>query len=369
MLRHLRKREKQRFLWIDAICINQNDNKEKACQVQLMGEIYQQAENVHVWLGEGNSQDRLLEVFALFRALAVIEDIPSTSSSDSWARRRFISVVDPVRLFVSDSTLHNAVGRFLSRPWFQRRWILQEVALGHDVVVRCGSYKCTWTWIVGGITALAANNFYGLVSQPQHRIALKQVLGLREGKGRILDLLWNFDSAQCSDSRDRLFALCGMAVDLIPCKPTNTSDLRHDIIVYPVNYSLDLSSTYNFFGRACVDAGLFYSLLQHVASFGSMTRIDPKTPTWVPDWSLPRSWEQRFKITCPNEDESVCIIKPFTGLGSVLSLNCRLYGPMRLIADTDETFASQFPRFLTHLSHLALLDLRLEETRAFSRIC
>lgn len=85
MLRHLRKREKQRFLWIDAICINQNDNKEKACQVQLMEEIYQQAENVHVWLGEGNSQDRLPEIFALFRALAVIEDIPPTSSSESWA--------------------------------------------------------------------------------------------------------------------------------------------------------------------------------------------------------------------------------------------------------------------------------------------
>lgn len=219
MLRHLRKREKQRFLWIDAICINQNDNKEKACQVQLMEEIYQQAENVHVWLGEGNSQDRLPEIFALFRALAVIEDIPPTSSSESWAWPRFVSIVDPARLFVNDSTLHNAFGRFLSRPWFQRRWILQEVALGHDIIVRCGSYKCTWTWIVGGINALAANNFYGLISQPQHRIALKQILGLREGKGRILDLLWGFDSAQCSDSRDRLFALCGMAVDLIPSKP------------------------------------------------------------------------------------------------------------------------------------------------------
>jgi len=358
MLQHLRKREKPRFLWIDAICINQNDNEEKAYQVQLMGEVYQQAEKVHVWLGEGNSQDRLPEVFALFRALAVIEDIPPPSSSQSWERVRLVSRVDPVLLVRSDSILQEAVGRFLLRPWFQRRWILQEVALGHDVVIRCGSYKCTWTWIVGGINAIATNSFYGLVPKSQHKIALKQVLGLREGKGRILDLLWSFDSAQCSDSRDRLFALCGMAVDLIPFKPKDTNNLKNDVIVYPVDYSQDLSSTYTCFSRACIKAGMFYSLLRHVASFGSLTRIDHKTPTWVPDWSLPRSWEQRFNTTCSSKDESVCILEPVVGLETVLRLDCRLYGPMRLIAQTDETFASQLARFLKLFFRIGFQDQR-----------
>lgn len=38
-------------LWVDAICINQKSNEEKASQVRLMGDIYSRAEKVIVWLG------------------------------------------------------------------------------------------------------------------------------------------------------------------------------------------------------------------------------------------------------------------------------------------------------------------------------
>ncbi|KAF2248365.1 HET-domain-containing protein, partial [Trematosphaeria pertusa] len=38
-------------LWIDAICINQEDNTEKSWQVAMMGRIYTQAYAVHAWLG------------------------------------------------------------------------------------------------------------------------------------------------------------------------------------------------------------------------------------------------------------------------------------------------------------------------------
>ncbi|KAI1114153.1 heterokaryon incompatibility protein-domain-containing protein [Nemania sp. NC0429] len=41
-----------RTLWIDAICINQQDTEEKAQQVLLMGEIYSQTVNGLLWLGE-----------------------------------------------------------------------------------------------------------------------------------------------------------------------------------------------------------------------------------------------------------------------------------------------------------------------------
>ncbi len=40
-------------IWIDAICINQNDNFEKASQVRLMGRIYEHAMGV-TWLGPGS---------------------------------------------------------------------------------------------------------------------------------------------------------------------------------------------------------------------------------------------------------------------------------------------------------------------------
>lgn len=54
MLKHFRKCHKQQYLWVDAICLNQEDEMEKAVQVGLMGEIYSQAKKVHIWLGSYN---------------------------------------------------------------------------------------------------------------------------------------------------------------------------------------------------------------------------------------------------------------------------------------------------------------------------
>ncbi|EHK26244.1 uncharacterized protein TRIVIDRAFT_8990, partial [Trichoderma virens Gv29-8] len=44
-----------RYLWIDAICINQNDIAEKSSQVAMMANIYKNAKQVDIWLGNGNS--------------------------------------------------------------------------------------------------------------------------------------------------------------------------------------------------------------------------------------------------------------------------------------------------------------------------
>ncbi|KKP05309.1 hypothetical protein THAR02_02575 [Trichoderma harzianum] len=61
VMRRLRphKPEHSRNLWIDAICINQKDDKEKAVEVQLMYEIYANAERVNIWLGQGSASTAL----------------------------------------------------------------------------------------------------------------------------------------------------------------------------------------------------------------------------------------------------------------------------------------------------------------------
>lgn len=51
-LRYLRDPKETRFLWIDAICIDQMSDTERGHQVELMGEIYKFANNVIIWLGE-----------------------------------------------------------------------------------------------------------------------------------------------------------------------------------------------------------------------------------------------------------------------------------------------------------------------------
>jgi hypothetical protein len=51
MLRYLRRCTAERYLWIDAICINQTDASEKGTQVGMMRDIYAYASRVLVWLG------------------------------------------------------------------------------------------------------------------------------------------------------------------------------------------------------------------------------------------------------------------------------------------------------------------------------
>lgn len=52
---HLRRLLGQYTIWIDAICINQEDEAEKLAQISLMDMIYKQAEQVYAWLGPNDS--------------------------------------------------------------------------------------------------------------------------------------------------------------------------------------------------------------------------------------------------------------------------------------------------------------------------
>jgi hypothetical protein len=55
-LHHLRHATKSRYLWVDAICINQRSNAEKSKQVRMMDKIYDNASQVVCWLGPGTPE-------------------------------------------------------------------------------------------------------------------------------------------------------------------------------------------------------------------------------------------------------------------------------------------------------------------------
>lgn len=118
-IRHWRGRKKVRTMWIDAICINQNDIKERNHQIQLMGQIYSSAQAVVIWLG------------------------PSDEASTY--------VMDVIRSGKSDWYLGKLVGclhSFLERDWFRRVWIIQEITLARtDPVLCCGYDSVPWSML------------------------------------------------------------------------------------------------------------------------------------------------------------------------------------------------------------------------------
>jgi hypothetical protein len=80
MLLQLRRPHKHRYLWIDAICLNQKDGDEKAQQIPLMGEIYSQADKLHIWLGPDDGEE-MARVFAFLHVLGCHRALPNWRES------------------------------------------------------------------------------------------------------------------------------------------------------------------------------------------------------------------------------------------------------------------------------------------------
>ncbi|KAE9382068.1 HET-domain-containing protein [Stipitochalara longipes BDJ] len=118
------------WIWVDAICINQIDNEEKADQIPLMQKIYSNAISVLAWLGETteDTESALGQLEYIRDRLKVIPTIV-VHGKDQYAKVGLPPVDDPI---------WKSLAEFLCRSWFLRLWVLQEVTLAKDIIFICG---------------------------------------------------------------------------------------------------------------------------------------------------------------------------------------------------------------------------------------
>ncbi|PMD46760.1 HET-domain-containing protein, partial [Hyaloscypha variabilis F] len=124
-LYHLRDKTGVQPLWIDAICINQKDELEKATQIREMKNIYSKASTVLAWLGTSN--EYLDEAFDTMEALYCI--IP-----------RSILYGPPIVFPLTEDAARDLIAMcriFSVCPYWSRVWIIQEVLLAKDLVICC----------------------------------------------------------------------------------------------------------------------------------------------------------------------------------------------------------------------------------------
>ncbi|KAH6694923.1 heterokaryon incompatibility protein-domain-containing protein [Leptodontidium sp. MPI-SDFR-AT-0119] len=167
-------------LWIDALCINQQDVAERGFQVTRMGLIYSRAEEVIVWLGS-----------------------ESNDSGNAMA-----CLVSPGKQLGNRSKA--AVTSLLQRPFWKRVWIIQEVSKSRKLRVLCGSASIRWEQMVDSLerwhvvppTIKALQKF---------RTAEQLHMGL--DRPELISGL--FQTVQClsTDPRDKIFAILGLCSD------------------------------------------------------------------------------------------------------------------------------------------------------------
>lgn len=211
-LRHLQLPDEQRRVWVDALCINQRNTKERNQQVELMGEIYANAKPVLIWLGEASEGSD--EAFALMSTIANGGAVTKEISQKLFAF--YIQLVE--------------------REWFTRLWTVQELVLANvDPLVGCGLTWTSWSVLSSAWQKIALREFakMGMVINNKEggtnnedqddfssgvrpsAIKIDLLNNLRttvtnKGGEELRDLLLNTNSSNATEPRDRIYALLGM---------------------------------------------------------------------------------------------------------------------------------------------------------------
>ncbi|OAQ61466.1 heterokaryon incompatibility protein (HET) domain-containing protein [Pochonia chlamydosporia 170] len=307
-LQRINDEECVHLLWVDALCINQQDNIEKRQQLPLMGGIYSNALAVFAWIGaetasSGDVIEEIVRVGDIF-VMDLLRGILSPASEvevamaapmlkshsflvrtllplaggivGRWVPRPFekIGWTSPDKLPTVE-----AFTEFFSRPYWKRTWVVQELATAREVYMLCGCKReplwtlLAWVYHMVLIAALGVTEEMGIfewllsvATSGLKALEFLRAISVHDPrKGlEILDLIQECGQMEVSVPQDRVFALLGLVTD----------DAKVGVEVdYSVPLQVHLERvTKNFFLRRGIKLG-WLNTSRHPWASGS--------PTWV----------------------------------------------------------------------------------------
>jgi hypothetical protein len=284
-------------LWVDQVCIDQDNETEREQQVRLMSRIYGRAQRVIGWLGSHKDDSYL--AFNLLLILGRLSFPKEPQTDQGWQStldvlmkegnvRSMDDLFNPIRRPIQ------AAARLVQRPWFSRLWIVQEVALATTLELCCGNAS-----IPGEVFFRAIQVLSSFVSDPPmpwllkpYRNALK--LGLLRAQvsakynHSFPHLAQTLSGWNCKESHDRLIALFGLV-------------FRDTQAWFTPTYSMPASTLYTTFAERHIHMKGGLEIL-HFAGCGDSSahklyqdgdqfilQANPPAddiPSWVPDWRV-----------------------------------------------------------------------------------
>ncbi|KAI0885970.1 heterokaryon incompatibility protein-domain-containing protein [Annulohypoxylon maeteangense] len=288
-MRRLRQPSTPRVLWIDALCINQDDNVEKSHQVGMMGDIYRSCTNCVIWLGESTEKPkadvrsttavRAIELLGLLSSDKHLPDLPC-----------FKAVKGQRTAIVKKYEAHfEALGQLLDLPWWRRIWVIQELVLPSKVTFLYASEQLPYQALVGAVGML---NTHAATCCKSHRMTLRAlgfdplvviqeqvdpIVSTREKWANhesttLSQLRRQFYAFQATEKRDLFYGLLGLVNDWGSAGPLipNYGSPPHVAITEAV------------FKCISEQAGMEFLLGERLFRTSDPENT-PDLPSWVPD--------------------------------------------------------------------------------------
>ncbi|KAI0889650.1 ankyrin repeat-containing domain protein [Annulohypoxylon maeteangense] len=241
ILHDLRYSNADRYLWIDAICINQEDVSERGHQVVRMRDIYSRAVRVIFFVGRSTMYTDNL--------LAALAELQSKTYGNSWGREdeRWDEAWVPIesgmeKQFPNTRRLfRRALIYIMEQSWFRRVWVLQEVGNAKSAIVYCGRAS-----VLARVFAVAPR-LLGINLNSHHKAVFELMPGPSRQLSKIdrdfYSLLQRFSMAEAQDERDKVYALLGMctcaeADKLIPNYSNSVEEVIRDTILCIWHYDI-----------------------------------------------------------------------------------------------------------------------------------
>jgi hypothetical protein len=182
-------------VWLDYICINQQDIEERNFQVSMMDQIYHSADAVYAWIGP-----MTVDSEEFFENVQIIsghqnKSIRTTQNHDSY------------------ENLMNRYHDIAARDYWRRLWIIQEFVLARNLWIFCGPAVTNWKQFEYAITLRVEHLRFARDNHLSNAASLHSLLRARSvtRTDSLSNLVHRFKSSQCHDSRDRIFGLLSLA--------------------------------------------------------------------------------------------------------------------------------------------------------------
>ncbi|KAK1758193.1 heterokaryon incompatibility protein-domain-containing protein [Echria macrotheca] len=258
------------YVWVDALCINQNDNDEKAAQVARMSSVYQNSAKVLVHLGQDGYGKESEAAIATIRSWG--HWTKDDFNRNWWEDGRFSPLTNNV-----------ALRNFFSRPWWSRVWTIQEVAAKSSphITILSGDREIEWSLLAKAlafwldresmIERLGDDVDDAISDFLKGGLAAKIAIGFvyRADRHKWLSVLAATTQFASTDPRDKIYAL----VDICPPLPN-----------FLISYEKPTDQVFRDFTEAMIEHCNNLEILQFAGVNHKPSANPHNLPSWVPNF-------------------------------------------------------------------------------------